>query len=256
MSVITHEIPLLEYDDGQGAVIMPDHERLELHLPKKAVLAFLDDRVDRYAQEHACPVLGKFKTITKRFPIYGVNCGGQEICLCQAPLGAPAAVQLMDWLIGYGVKQVVAVGSCGALENIPENTFLVPVRALREEGTSYHYLPPARFVDTSEKVRVAIREALRDNGLHIHECITWTTDGFYRETREKVERRKAEGCAVVEMECAALAACAQFRQTDFGQMLFTADSLADTERYQERGWGRDSHELALRLALEAAARMK
>ena len=65
---------------------------------------------------------------------------------------------------------------------------------------------------------------------------TWSTDGFFRETKDKVEYRKKEGCAVVEMECSALSACAAFRKVVWGMILYTADSLADVEKYDERHW--------------------
>ena len=81
--------------------------------------------------------------------------------------------------------------------------------------------------------------------------VTWTTDGFYRETREKVAYRKQEGCETVEMECAALAACASLRHAIWGCILFTADTLADPEKYDERNWGKDSFEIALKLCLDA-----
>ena len=83
------------------------------------------------------------------------------------------------------------------------------------------------------------------------EVITWSTDGFFRETKEKVEYRKKEGCAVVEMECSALCACASFRKVIWGMMLYTADSLADVERYDERHWGGNADEYALTLCLDA-----
>ena len=64
--------------------------------------------------------------------------------------------------------------------------------------------------------------------------------------------RRTEGCSTVEMECAALAACAQFRGALFGQLLYTADTLADAANYDERDWGMDSLEPALALCLEIA----
>lgn len=85
------------------------------------------------------------------------------------------------------------------------------------------------------------------------ECITWSTYGFYRETKDKVNYRKSEGCSVVEMECAALVACAQFRGIDFGQLLFTADTLSNIDTYDERGWGIESLEKALLLCLDIVA---
>ena len=80
--------------------------------------------------------------------------------------------------------------------------------------------------------------------------MTWTTDGFYRETAEKVAYRKEEGCAVVEMECAALAAVAQLRGAVWGELLFTADSLADFDNYDQRDWGAEAFDKALELCLE------
>ena len=86
--------------------------------------------------------------------------------------------------------------------------------------------------------------------IKFEECITWTTDGIYRETQEMVQYRLSEGCSVVEMECAALAACAQKRGASFGQFFFTADSLANVTEYDKRNWGISSHSIALHLALD------
>lgn len=96
----------------------------------------------------------------------------------------------------------------------------------------------------------AIEKTLIEHGLEYVEVLTWTTDGFYRETPEKVAYRKEEGCAVVEMECSALAAVAQFRNVIWGQILFTADSLADIEKYDARNFGEDSYEHALKLCFD------
>ena len=255
MAIRTHDIPILEYDDCPTAVLMPDHERLGISLPEKAVYVFLGDLVDEYARTHEGKKVSEFISITKTYPIYVINYKGEELCLCQAPAGAAAAVQLMDWLIAYGVRKVISAGSCGALSALPENCFLVPVKALRDEGTSYHYLPPSRYAEIDRNVCTSIENTLRRLKIPYTECITWTTDGFYRETRDKVEARRREGCSVVEMECAALAACAQFRGVQFGQLLYTADSLANVDAYDERSWGADSLKKALLICLEIAKDM-
>ena len=83
------------------------------------------------------------------------------------------------------------------------------------------------------------------------EVIVWSTDGFFRETKEKVEYRKEEGCVVVEMECSALSACAAFRKVVWGMILYTADSLADIEKYDEQHWGGNADEYALTLCFDA-----
>lgn len=167
------------------------------------------------------------------------------------PLTSPATTQILDWLIGYGVCEIISAGSCGALEKFAEGTFLVPWKALRDEGTSYHYARPSRFIELDKQARKAIEETLLRHHLKYQEVITWSTDGFFRETREKVEYRKSEGCSVVEMECSALAACAAFRNVVFGMILYTADSLADIDQYDARNWGGNAYEYALTLCLDA-----
>lgn len=250
MSIIKNEIPILEYDDNPTAILMPGHENLPITLPKKAVYAFLGGYIDEYALTHNAKIAGHFISATKEYPIYIVEYKGEEICLCQAPVGSAPAAQLMDWLMGYGVETIISAGSCGALTNLSENVFLVPTKALRDEGTSYHYLPPSRFVELNREVLQSIEKTLGSLGLPYIECTTWSTDGFYRETREKIEYRKLEGCSVVEMECSALAACASFRSARFGQLLFTADSLANLDNYDERDWGSASFMKALHLCLD------
>lgn len=254
MAIYQHAIPILEHDSNPNAVLRHDRQP-ELLLPRRAVYAFLGDTIEKYAKAHDAVILDVFQTITKDYPIYRIEYKGEELCLCQAPLGGAAAVQLMDWLIGHGVQSIIAAGSCGVLAPYPENTFLVPCRALRDEGASYQYLPPSRFVEISAKARTIIETVLMEHGLKYTECTTWTTDGFFRETADMVAYRREEGCLTVEMECASLAACAQFRGVLFGQLLYTADSLADVRNYEERDWGADSLEPALALCLDIASRL-
>lgn len=255
MSILKHELPILEFDTDTTAVLAPTHENLNLKLPQKAVFAFLGDYIENYAKEHSCTQAGLFISSTKSYPIYITQYKGTDICFCQAPVGAAAAVQILDWLIGYGVTEIISTGSCGVLQDLPENTFLVPVKALRDEGTSYHYMKPSRFIDINTTALGAIEAALKEHGFAYTEVTTWSTDGFYRETKAKVAYRKAEGCSVVEMECAALAACAQLRGAVWGEILFTADTLADSETYNERDWGIASYERALQLCFDAVVRL-
>ncbi len=251
--ICKNNIPILEYDSNPRAVI--NNDRHDVVLPCRAVFAFLGDPVDTYAASADAEVLEVYQTIGRDTSIYRIQHQGQELCLCRAPLGGSAAVQLMDFLLGHGVTQVIATGSCGALAPLPENAFLIPKKALRDEGASYHYLPPSRYVETSSRIRRVMEQVLESHGLSWTECTTWTTDGFYRETADMVAYRREEGCLVVEMECASLAACAAFRGAEFAQLLYTADSLADAANYDARDWGGQSVLSALRLCLDVAAAM-
>ena len=142
MSIRKNEIPILEFDDNPMAVINPTHENQNISLPPKCVFAFVGGYIDVYAQEHHAQKVAEFVSATKEYPVYVLEDAGEEMVLCQAPVGAAPAVQLLDWLIGYGVKKIISTGSCGALVPFPESTFLVPYKALRDEGTSYHYAAP------------------------------------------------------------------------------------------------------------------
>ena len=250
-----HAIPILEFDDNPQAVIMPNHEGLDLQLPKKCVYAFLEEEIDRYAQEVGAKCVGEFVSATKTYPVYVMGYKGEKVCLAQAPVGSAPAAQFMDWLIGYGVEQIISTGTCGVLADIEENAFLVPVRALRDEGTSYHYAAPSRYMDVHVEAISAIEQVLEQLGVPYEEVMTWSTDGFYRETPDKVSYRIEEGCSVVEMECSALAAVAQLRGAIWGLLLFTADSLADIDNYNQRNWGSEAFDKALELCLDIIVQM-
>ena len=219
-----HAIPILEFDDNPQAVLMPTHEGLDLKLPKKCIYAFLEEEIDRYAQEVGAECVGEFVSATKTYPVYVINYKGEEICLAQAPVGSAPAAQFMDWLIGYGVEQIISTGTCGVVA-------------------------PSRYMEMQTEAISAIEQVLEQRGIPYEEVMTWTTDGFYRETAEKVAYRKEEGCAVVEMECSALAAVAQLRGVVWGELLFTADSLADLDNYDSRDWGSEAFDKALELCL-------
>ncbi len=249
---IMKDLALFEYDGEQGAVIDTTHEHLGIKLPELCVFAFVGDEVDLFAKQHNAKTVAHFISITKNFPVYVLNIKGKDICLCQAPCGAAPAVMILDWLIGYGVKKIVSTGSCGVLCDLPENYFLIPERALREEGTSFHYLPPERYIDLDADILAALEGYFESHKIAYTKCTTWTTDGFFRETKKKVTERRSEGCSCVDMECSALAACARFRGVSFGQFFFTADSLNSIDDYDARDFGVASMRPALDLAVDIA----
>ena len=195
-------------------------------MPEKEINAFLDQHLHR--------TLGKFETCSFNPKIYEVQIDNEFFTLCQAPLGAPAAVQLLEWLIAYGVEKVITFGTAGALNDLPENEMFLVKRALRDEGTSFHYMEPGQFIDLDRDFLNQVEDVLSELNLKYDEITTWTTDGFFRETPKKVAQFRQLGASTVEMECSALAACAKFRKVDFAQILFTADTLADMENYDER----------------------
>lgn len=250
MAVFKNPIPILEFDTEQSAVIMPGHHS-DFNFPQKAVMLFMEPEIDDFVAHNPCEVIGEFVSVTKVFYVYKTQVHNKDVAFVQAPLGGAGAVQVMEQLIAGGVKEIIAAGCCGALVEDTEGSFFVPVAALRQEGTSYHYLPPSREIELDPAPIQAICRVLEKAGLSYRTCKTWTTDGFYRETKEMVRYRKSEGCSVVEMECASMAACAKMRGILFGQVLFTADSLADVDAHDPRDWGNDFFAAAMKIAMEA-----
>jgi uridine phosphorylase len=130
---------------------------------------------------------------------------------------------------------------------------IVVTSALRDEGTSFHYLPPSREVVAESSVVAMLTAVVGKRGIPTVAGRTWTTDGLFRETPGRVARRRAEGCVTVEMESSALLAVAAFRQINFGQLLYAGDDLSG-EVWDDRDWRQaiEVRRLLLDLAAETA----
>lgn len=249
------DLPILQYDGAKEA-IRPDFEHFGFTLPKAGCLAFLSERrIQNFVSALHGKKIGEFISITKRFPVFTVFIDGQEIALMQAPVGAPAAVMMAERLFAYGVQKLEAVGCCGVLKAVKENQFFIVEKAVRDEGTSYHYLPPAADISLDEEGIRAAKDVLENFHIPYSLETTWTSDGFFRETKDKIAYYRHQGVTAVDMECAALAACARFRKRVFGQVLFTADTLAKEDAYDTRSWGKASRDTALHIGVSIAGRM-
>jgi len=235
MSIIKNEFPILEYDTSKKAIIEPNRKNKN-HFLEYCVMTFFKEVLDNYLQNNKYSIIGEYRSEMKSFPIYKVKYGNMNICLIQAVVGSSSIAMMTDFLIGGGVKNIITCGSCGVLREIPAGDVIIPIKALRDEGASYHYLPPARDIILNKKVIYSIRNVLKRYGINYFECKTWTTDGFYRETKEMVKYRTNEGCNVVEMECATIASIAKFRRIKFGQLLYSGDIILSNKKYDEREW--------------------
>ena len=142
--------------------------------------------------------------------------------------GAPIAAAVLEELIAFGVRRFVSIGLAGGLQSdLHSGDVVIADRALRDEGTSYHYLPPARSVEADPALVQHISAAL--SAQHVVHSIgaNWTTDAPYRETRREVEVYRAEGVKTVEMEAAALFAVGQRLGAPTAAVFVIGDRLAD-----------------------------
>lgn len=252
------DFPILEFDPDPEAILNPQVEALKGKLPPRAVMCFFQDVLQNLLAQGKLSVVGKLRSEIGWNSVYTMQAGGTDLTVLHAGDGASLAASFLDDLIAAGVQQVVACGGCGSLvEDIPAGHVMIPLSAVRDEGTSYHYLPPSRECYPSPDIVEVIEETLKGADVPFIHVKTWTTDAVYRETAGKRKRRIAEGCQVVEMEAAALFAVAAFRKAEVGMLLYAGD-LVVPEGWQEREWNQrsDSRELLFDLAVQTCLKLE
>ena len=251
MPIIKHDYPILEYDTETKGIIDPTRKNYN-KLPKICIMTFFGEVLLKNVKDNSLEEISAYPSEMKSFPIYKMKYKGVELCIVQAVVGSASIATMTDFLIGYGVEIIIACGGCGVLHDMPEGDVIIPIKALRDEGASYNYLPPSRTITLDAIPIDAIKKTLLKHNIPYIECMTWTTDAFYRETKDMVTYRKSEGCKVVEMECATIAVVARFRNVAFGQLLYSGDILTDCDNYNDRKWNKNStaREKLFYLALE------
>lgn len=221
------DVPLLEYDPQRDAVIEPTRVVAPMRIAPACVLCFFQEVIGRWEAGGSLRLVTHLTTTIGRHAVYEWRDGDQAITLVHPGLGAPLAVIMLEELIALGCRSFVVCGGAGVLDKaVAAGHLLVPTAAVRDEGTSYHYLPPAREVTIDASAVRAITTTLAAASVPFRLTKTWTTDAVYRETAERVSARKAEGCLVVEMEVAALAAVARFRNVPLGAILYGGDDVS------------------------------
>jgi len=255
-------IPLTEFDPDRRAMIEPSSHfgsdrRDRPDIPAVGVACFFGDVVDRVAAEHKARHVTHLTAEHGQHDVWEIEHRGRRLAFFQPGLGAPLSVGFVEEVIEGGCRTIVACGGCGALaEELAVGHVIVVSAALRDEGTSFHYLPASRTVEADGEVVRRLEAFLEDRDVPHTTGMTWTTDAFYRETRAKVARRREEGCIAVEMEASALIAVARFRGIRFGQLLYAGDSLAGDD-WDQRGWVKrhDIREQVFWLAADAAVEL-
>lgn len=149
----------------------------------------------------------------------------------RSPYGAPGTVMLLEELVAFGVRRAVFLGYCGSIqEGIDIGDIVLPLEAIREEGTSYHYLPKGEKSCPDLTIQNRLANWLGKTGLPCFRGTIWTTDAPYRETRQKVRGYCAEGVLGVEMEMAAAFAFGRVKEISIGCVLLVSDEV------RERAW--------------------
>ena len=228
--------PILEHDVTREAFIEPSKVIARRDVPEHCVMCFFKEVLDEVILTHNAKIIVDNAWEDGPHPIYEIEHNGQRLAFYHPGIGAALSAGLLEEVIAVGCKKFIVCGGAGALrKEITLGNLIVVSAAVRDEGVSYHYLPPDREVSANEIALNALIATLESHNVPHHIGKTWTTDAPYRETPIKIARRKEEGCLTVEMECAALMAVAQFRDVILGQVIYGGDDLSGAD-WDNRGW--------------------
>ena len=225
------------------------------HLCDICVLTFSHRILEEMRARFALREAGVLRNVNGDRPIFLFEYDGKTFATALCGIGATLAggdVEELNWLTG--ATKFVLFGSAGSLNRAATaGKFVIPTEAYRDEGMSYHYAPPADYIAVRNADRV---EAIfKELGLPYVSGRVWTTDAFYRETRDQFEKRRAEGCLAVEMEIAGVQAVCDFYGFELYDFLVTGDVL-DAPIYENDRLHSANHDLdKLFIALKIAERI-
>ncbi len=233
--IVKKEFPILEFDTNEEALINP-YLLKEHYAPlasDKLIISFFKEAINMLIEE------GKIKeyiTISGENDLVVYKYVDDDVLIIHGYIGGPACGGFLDELIGLGVQKVMFCGGGGVLDkNIKVGDLLVVEGAIRDDGFSYHYVEPSRIIYTDNGVRKTICDYLKDNNLPYLEGIVWTTDAFYRETKDRIQLRKEEGAKIVEMEQAGCIAVTNFRNVKYGAIIYGGDDVSQ-DVWDNRNW--------------------
>lgn len=225
--------PLLEFDDSETAVLNPSAFVDRPFATDKLVVTFFPEVVERLVAEGS---VVPERVIGGENPISIYQFPDGDVLLTLGQIGCPACAGNLDLFHAMGIEKVMFCGGGGVLDKtIAVGQLLVVEGAIRDEGFSYHYVAPSRVICTDPATTDRIARFLEENDIPCLRGLTWTTDALFRETAERVARRRAQGAKIVEMEQAGCIAVARFRGFAYGALLYGGDDVSQ-ETWDPRGW--------------------
>ena len=181
--------------------------------------------------------------------------GGQALGVVGCAVGASFAVLVAEELFASGCRLLVSVTSSGQLVPARQPPYFVLIdRALRDEGTSYHYLPPSTYSDAPEHLIEALEGAFEKLDFPVLKGATWTTDAPFRETEQAIDSMRGRGLLAVEMEAAALYAFARARSKPLICFAHVTNQMGQVEGDFEKGRANGTED-ALRVVMATVRKL-
>lgn len=161
---------------------------------------------------------------------------GRSVGIVGCAVGAPFAVLIAEELFACGCRLLLSVTSAGQITLAGRPPYFVIIeRALRDEGTSYHYAPPSVYGEADPRLVAMAAEALNGKNPHVIVGSSWTTDAPFRETAEAIEAARSKGVLAVEMEAAALYSFARATGAQVLCLAHVTNTMGQTEQDFEKG---------------------
>ncbi len=257
--MLTHQpYPILEFDPNPQAKLSASQiVANKTQLPEQCVITFFRESLQKLAADESLPQLGWLRSEIADLPIYRAVVEGKEVAVTLSFLGSAGAAGVLEELHAMGANRFIVCGGAGCLvPGLDTGRLILPTCAVRDEGASYHYLPPAREVSCDPNALQQVKDELERLSVPYQLGKTWTTDAIYRETEDKIALRASEGCLTVEMECAAFFAVSRFLSLPLVQLLYAGDDLSG-ESWDQRAWNQQytTRENLLRLSIMLAGRL-
>ena len=228
--------PILEFDNERKAFIDPNLvlEKYGVHdFPDKMIICYFKEIIESLLANN---IIKQYLIIQGENPTIFYRFLDEEIVLVPGIVGSPACAAQLEEGIALGAKKVMFCGGAGSLDkDITLGKIIVVDSAIRDEGTSYHYMRPSREVKADLVVVKTLSDFLTAQSVDYVIGKTWTTDAFYRETCNKINSRKKQGAIIVEMEQAACLAVSHFRKVKYGALIYSGDDLSG-EKWDTRRW--------------------
>jgi uridine phosphorylase len=250
------ELPLLRHRLAETSAFTPESliaaVRAERTLPVEpvpsiCVLEFDGDLTDWLVEQGKVSCLQSWACFHTR--MYTVGIDREHYGIVPRTIGGPYAVLIAEQLKASGAKVVLGLTSAGRVSNsLPVPSLVVVTEAVRDEGTSYHYLSAAPSVDGNRELAKALAAAVNELGLPTFQGPVWTTDAPYRETQDQLLEHASKGILAVEMQAASLFAFSVARQLPVGIVAHVTNAIDHDDPFDK-----GSHSLGLVL-LQAMCR--
>jgi uridine phosphorylase len=238
-----HDFPLLRHPlDAESAftpqalieAVRAEKGMTSVTVPEVCILEFDGDLTDQLLQSNA---VERWKTwACFHTPMFALEVNGRPCGIVPGAIGGSFAVLVAEQLLASGAKVIVGLTSAGRVSpQLPIPSLVIATGAIRDEGTSYHYLPPANSVEAPMNLIPSLLAELGPLGLPVHRGMVWTTDAPYRETAQELKMYADQGVLAVEMQAASLFALASRRNATIGVVAHVTNAIDHTGEPFDKG---------------------